>query len=228
MSTPTEAHKELLREIRSELAHGAGPKALQLLADSEARAVEAANKRLGAQMGYVVALQRAIEYHAQGLVIPAAIGSDCPHHASMLNAALTALRERVRVLEEACAHVRRAEKAEAANERLKELGDKWAIDARNEADRAERAEVESAGRLKVLEEKAEELRAEWLRAERAEAALAAARKDSERFNLLATLLEDVNMGDIDPTKHRTEDNEWPDAWRNAIDAAMTNSNHKTT
>ena len=55
------------------------------------------------------------------------------------------------------------------------------------------------------------------------AQLAAARKDSQRFNLLATLLEDVNIGDIDPTKHRTEDNEWPDAWRDAIDAAMTNS-----
>ena len=52
-----------------------------------------------------------------------------------------------------------------------------------------------------------------------EAQLAAARKDSERVNLLATLLEDVNIGDIDPTKHRTEDNEWPDAWRDAIDAA---------
>ena len=62
----------------------------------------------------------------------------------------------------------------------------------------------------------------------AESTVAEARKDSERFNLLASLLEDVNIGDIDPTKHRTEDNEWPDAWRNAIDAAMTNSNHKTT
>ena len=57
----------------------------------------------------------------------------------------------------------------------------------------------------------------------AESTVAEARKDSERFNLLATLLEDVNIGDIDPTKHRTEDNEWPDAWRDAIDAAMTNS-----
>ena len=57
----------------------------------------------------------------------------------------------------------------------------------------------------------------------AESTVAEARKDSQRFNLLASLLEDVNIGDIDPTKHCTEDNEWPDAWRDAIDAAMTNS-----
>jgi len=60
------------------------------------------------------------------------------------------------------------------------------------------------------------------------AQLAEARKDSERFNLLASMLEDVNIGDMDPTKHRTDDNDWPDAWRDAIDAAMTTSNHKTT
>ena len=108
MSTaPTEAHRKLACEILMEHSvSGAATKdgviaAAQLIRDSEARAVEAANKRLGAQMNYVVALQRAIEYHAQGLEIPAAIGSDCPHHASMLNAALTAARERVRVLREA-------------------------------------------------------------------------------------------------------------------------------
>lgn len=42
-----------------------------------------------------------------------------------------------------------------------------------EEDRAEieRLKAESAGRMKVLEEKAEEAKAEWLRAERAEAAI---------------------------------------------------------
>jgi len=93
---------------------------------------------------------------------------------------------------------------------------------------AERAEAEVLAQAELLGRSAEREADLLGKLSRAEAALAAARKDSQRFNLLATLLEDVNIGDIDPTKHRTEDNEWPDAWRAAIDAAMTNSNHKTT
>lgn len=38
-----------------------------------------------AQLGYSIALQRAIEYHCSGLAVPAEIASDCPHHANLLN-----------------------------------------------------------------------------------------------------------------------------------------------
>jgi hypothetical protein len=70
-------------------------------ADSEARAVSAATKHLEAQMNYATALQRAIEHYAQGIEIPATISNHCPHHASMLNHALTAEHERSKVLRQA-------------------------------------------------------------------------------------------------------------------------------
>ena len=37
---------------------------------------------------YAISLQRAIEYHAKGLLVPHQIGCACPHHASMLDASL--------------------------------------------------------------------------------------------------------------------------------------------
>ena len=55
------------------------------------------------------------------------------------------------IWEQAAKDHARAEKVEAENERLKELGDKWAIDARNEAERAERAELELAAARKEIE-----------------------------------------------------------------------------
>lgn len=34
---------------------------------------------------YVIALQRAIEYHCKGKLVPDNIADECPHHAAMLN-----------------------------------------------------------------------------------------------------------------------------------------------
>ena len=34
---------------------------------------------------YSIALQRAVEYHCKGKLIPDYIASECPHHAEMLN-----------------------------------------------------------------------------------------------------------------------------------------------
>lgn len=64
-------------------------------------------KREESDMEYIIALQRAIEYHSKGKVIPADIVEKCPHHANMLNAALTAelevLQKAIPQLEN-CAH----------------------------------------------------------------------------------------------------------------------------
>lgn len=38
--------------------------------------------------GYAIALQRAIEHHCRGKLVPEMIASDCPHHAKMLNESL--------------------------------------------------------------------------------------------------------------------------------------------
>ena len=46
---------------------------------------------LAAQVNYSIALQRAIEYHANGARVPQHIAANCPHHSELLNAAL--LRE---------------------------------------------------------------------------------------------------------------------------------------
>ena len=34
---------------------------------------------------YIVALQRAIESHCKGKVVPEAVARECPHHAGLLN-----------------------------------------------------------------------------------------------------------------------------------------------
>lgn len=34
---------------------------------------------------YIINLQRAIEYHCMGLLVPDDVMSECPHHAEMLN-----------------------------------------------------------------------------------------------------------------------------------------------
>lgn len=39
---------------------------------------------------YSIALQKAIEHHCNGQVIPEKIASQCPHHAKMLNGRLLA------------------------------------------------------------------------------------------------------------------------------------------
>jgi hypothetical protein len=81
---PTDAHKELAEEIRHIHRKGFPHLVAQLLADSEARAVEAATVQLRSELNYAKASETL--YHAEGT---AAI------------AALTAEREKVRVLREA-------------------------------------------------------------------------------------------------------------------------------
>ena len=41
------------------------------------------------QIDYSIALQRAVEYHCKGKLIPEYIAKECPHHAAMLNRHLT-------------------------------------------------------------------------------------------------------------------------------------------
>lgn len=53
-----------------------------------------------------------------------------------------------------------------------------------------------------------------------ELALEDAQADSRRLDKITILLEDVSIGDIDPTDHMTEMMDWPTAWRRAIDAAI--------
>lgn len=44
-------------------------------------------------------------------------------------------------------------------------------------------------------------------------------EDKANFEWMACALEDVNIGEVDPTKHMTEMMDWPEAWRRAIRAA---------
>jgi len=37
------------------------------------------------QEDYSIALQRAVEYHCKGKLVPEYIAKECPHHAAMLN-----------------------------------------------------------------------------------------------------------------------------------------------
>jgi hypothetical protein len=53
------------------------------------------------------------------------------------------------------------------------------------------------------------------------ARLAAAEADTKRLDWLARALEDVNIGDVDPTDYITETIDWPEAWRLAIDSAAS-------
>ena len=50
---------------------------------------------------YVIALQRAIEYHCNDKLVPDNIANDCPHHAAMLNRHLTSKCSRP---SNSCAH----------------------------------------------------------------------------------------------------------------------------
>lgn len=43
-------------------------------------------KRHDGQVTYSIALQRAIEYHCDGKIVPKVIADECPHHAKMMNA----------------------------------------------------------------------------------------------------------------------------------------------
>lgn len=46
------------------------------------------DERLEKQLGYSIALQRAIEYHSDGEEVPSHIAEKCPHHAGKLNKSL--------------------------------------------------------------------------------------------------------------------------------------------
>ena len=92
---PTEAHRKLWtalynlahREIFDDYAESSDGPATQLLADSEARAVEAATAQLRSELDYAKASETL--YHDEGT--------------AAINAALTDEREKVRVLREALA-----------------------------------------------------------------------------------------------------------------------------
>ncbi len=45
---------------------------------------------LDKQIEYTVALQRAIEHHCRGAIVPPDLAAECPNHAEMLNARLAA------------------------------------------------------------------------------------------------------------------------------------------
>lgn len=49
-------------------------------------------EKLDRKSRYAIALQRAIEHHCRGKLIPEEIGKFCPHHAKMLNERLATLR----------------------------------------------------------------------------------------------------------------------------------------
>lgn len=56
-----------------------------------------------------------------------------------------------------------------------------------------------------------------------DAAKKAGDADRKRFDWLTLRLEDVSVGEADPTNHMTEMMDWPEAWRRAIDAARSAS-----
>jgi hypothetical protein len=95
---PTEAHKELAEEIRHIHRKGFPQLVPRLLADSEARAVEAATVQLRSELNYAKASETL--YHDEGT---AAI------------AALTTERERVRLLESVMAEMSEAITAMTGN-----------------------------------------------------------------------------------------------------------------
>jgi hypothetical protein len=76
-----------LRELTEALI-GTGWEEKQAQARVELARLQLSAKREAADMEYIIALQRAIEYHSKGKVVPAEIAEKCPHHADMLNAAL--------------------------------------------------------------------------------------------------------------------------------------------
>ena len=96
---PTDTQEKLLREIRNELEEGGYACALQLLADSEARAVEANNKMRDKELREWLdkknKLEKDIARHISGYKI----------RGMQDEQSLTVLRERVRVLEEALKQV---------------------------------------------------------------------------------------------------------------------------
>ena len=56
-----------------------------------------------AAMDYTIALQRSIEYHCKGKIVPDEIARVCPHHAEMLNKHLVAAQQSVQRTAIACA-----------------------------------------------------------------------------------------------------------------------------
>lgn len=62
--------------------------ASQLKTLTAAPTVEQEPVKSMASMDYAVALQRAIEYHCRGEIVPEFVANDCPHHARRLNDAL--------------------------------------------------------------------------------------------------------------------------------------------
>lgn len=67
--------------MRNEIEDGMGFAGLVATASAE----ECPRCRNEREIDYSIALQRAIEYHCKGMVIPEAIFKQCPHHAGMLN-----------------------------------------------------------------------------------------------------------------------------------------------
>ena len=47
--------------------------------------MEISSERYAQKLEYLIALQRAIEYHCAGHFIPLEISINCPHHAALLN-----------------------------------------------------------------------------------------------------------------------------------------------
>jgi len=49
------------------------------------RSYEGADRMTTVDIEYAISLQRAIEYHCHGELVPPVVAKGCPHHAKMLN-----------------------------------------------------------------------------------------------------------------------------------------------